>query len=214
MWNKVVVVSFVVLFVTLNDKVLFFFFTDICNWVSLVPKLTQFGSVLLSGSGGFCSHAVAGKTVVWSVTCSSFTFSELFTSSLVGEVTPWKTSQESFCRKALETFAQSFGLRRSAVVGSRVFVLLLIRRWTGLESSPWVGVFLCERKVWICSSFLCLLRQLKVLVSLTACSAFPLLWGYPGEDVLCSNSQLLQNALNSSDENWGPLSEMHTSGIP
>ena len=46
---------------------------------------------------------------------------------------------------SLSTLTQSFGLRRFAVVGSNVFVLLLLRRWTGLESSPWVGVFLCDK---------------------------------------------------------------------
>ena len=48
------------------------------------------GSALLSGLGGFvadfCSEAVAGKTVVYSVTCCSFRLSEIFTSSLVGVV--------------------------------------------------------------------------------------------------------------------------------
>ena len=50
--------------------------------------------VYWSGSGGFetgfCSEAVAGKTVVCSVTCCSLKFSELFTSSMVDEAMPGK----------------------------------------------------------------------------------------------------------------------------
>ena len=102
---------------------------------------------------------------------------------------------------SLSTFTQSFGLRRFAVVGSNVFVLLLIRRWTGLESSPWVGVFPCDKSERYGSVPAFFAFFIKVFAALTACSAFPLLWGYPGEAVLCSNCHLRLNALNSSDEN-------------
>ena len=62
----------------------------------------RFGTVQVywSGSGGFetgfCSKAVAGKTVVCSVTCCSLKFSELLTSSMVDEAMPLKDMAGKF----------------------------------------------------------------------------------------------------------------------
>ena len=56
--------------------------------------------VYLSGSSGFqtgfCLEAVAGKTVVCSVTCCSLKFRELFTSSMVDEAVPLKDKAGKF----------------------------------------------------------------------------------------------------------------------
>ena len=49
---------------------------------------------------------------------------------------------------------------------------------------------------------------------LTAFSALPLDCGYRGDDVTCSKCHCFANFVNSSDENWGPLSETTVSGTP
>ena len=53
-----------------------------------------------------------------------------------------------------------------------------------------------------------------LFMDLTVASAFPLLCGYIGDEVMCRNPQLFENCWKSLDVNWGPLSDQTMSGAP
>ena len=55
---------------------------------------------------------------------------------------------------------------------------------------------------------------MSVFSTLTALSAFPLLFGYPGLDFVCVNSQLCANSSNALHTNCGPLSVIRLFRIP
>ena len=52
---------------------------------------------------------------------------------------------------------------------------------------------------------------MSFFIDLTVASAFPLLCGYIGDDVMCQNPE---NSWNNLDVNWGPWSDQTMSGAP
>ena len=79
----------------------------------------------------------------------------------------------------LSTFLLSFGLRWFVVVRSRVFVLLLIT-WV----DPFSRCVFCDKSERYGSAPAFFALFIKFLAALIACSAFLLLWGYLGKDVV------------------------------
>ena len=53
-----------------------------------------------------------------------------------------------------------------------------------------------------------------LFIDLTVASAFPLLCGYIGEEVLWRNPHSFENSWKSLDVNWGPWSDQTMSGAP
>lgn len=78
---------------------------------------------------------------------------------------------------------------------------------------PCIGVFLKSSMAIYRSALADFTFWSKFFAIFTACSAFPLLYGYPSEDVFCVKSHSLLNCLNCSDVNCSPLSEMQVSGM-
>ena len=69
----------------------------------------------------------------------------------------------------------------------------------GLESIPYVDVFLKSKSDRYGSCFAHLALRIRAFAILTACSAFQFDWANVGEDVTCSMFQSVAKFLKSSD---------------